>query len=401
MVLLAFYRTEKELNYFWQEDLGEGRLEVKVEGTPTIEDNKLVVKVKVEGGDFPELYSKSALLNLYGALDIPYKSFSLWGRVRLKEGRVFISASYKDIEGITPKPFSLRERILERAKEKVEDPEVRGLVLSYLFGQAQDHLSFEVQRAFGSTGLVHLLVVSGSHLATLFFLLRWLAPYPHGLFFALAGVSFYTFFVVPKDPPVLRAFLMLSLAVLTKLFEGLPNLLSILLFSGSLILLAYPEYVYSYSFWLSFCATLYIILSLREAPEFSDNHYVKAFLLSFWVSLFAFLGTAPLILSFSYSTPNSVLFTPFVSLAFVPFTLYGFLNILSFFSLPSFPLELSGKLALWSVKLFSGFDWQLQKGMSLTWSAFLITLNAFLLYFAKGYQKLLALMIFVLFYLFA
>ena len=218
-------------------------------------------------------------------------------------------------------------------------------------------------------------MVSGGHLSLLALMLRFLAPYRLGLWLALLGVSFYALLLVPSEPPVLRAYLMILASILLLLYGERPNLLGILFVSGGVILLLFPEYVSSYSFWLSFCATLYILLSLRDPPR------KDVVFLSFWVSFFAFLGTMPILSLFSFSAPFSILLTPLLSVPFLAFTFYGFLNMLTFFSLPGFPLEVMGRFINTSVMFFSDFAPMLFFNFSL-WEAVLsLSLGAVLLYF--------------------
>lgn len=396
VLLFAYLRVERERAFLWDEDLGEGLLRVELIGSPQLEEDRLKARVKVIGGDFAELYGKHALLNLYGAVDVPSKVLDVYAKVRVSRGLVILSAGYKDIVGLPFKDANLRERLIHRAKERIEDREVEALTLSYLFGESQEHLPFEEQRSFRVAGLLHVLVVSGGHLAIVFLIFRWLAPYPYGMFLGLFGTTFYTFLIVPLDPPVFRAYLMLLLFVLVRQLQGLPNMLSILLLSGSFILLLYPEYLYSYSFWLSFVATLYILLSIRNMPRW--DYPVNMFVVPLWLSLFAFLGTAPIVLSFSTSTPNSMLFTPVVGPLFFIFTFYGVLELLSFFSLPTMPMELLGKVILSLVNFAGRFEWELTKGMSDLEVILLCLLNAIYLYFAPGFWKLGALVVFLIFY---
>jgi competence protein ComEC len=168
----------------------------------------------------------------------------VYGKVRVREGRIFISATYKDVSFANVLP-SLRDRLAKRLEERIEDQEVRALALAYFLGEDQSIVPMKVQSAFLTTGLVHLLVVSGGHLSLLALMLRFLAPYRLGLWLALLGVSFYALLLVPSEPPVLRAYLMILASIVLLLYGERPNLLGILFVSGGVILLFFPEYVSS------------------------------------------------------------------------------------------------------------------------------------------------------------
>jgi competence protein ComEC len=199
--------------YLYEEDLGEGRLILRVEGVGEISEKGFSARVKVLGGDFPEIYEKTAFLRVYGAEDVPSKYLEVYGKVRVREGRIFISATYKDV-AFANVPPSLRDRLAKRLEDKIKDQEVRALALAYFLGEDQSVVPMRVQSAFLTTGLVHLLVVSGGHLSLLALMLRFLAPYRLGLWLALLGVSFYALLLVPSEPPVLRAYLMILASIL-------------------------------------------------------------------------------------------------------------------------------------------------------------------------------------------
>ncbi|QID33183.1 ComEC/Rec2 family competence protein [Pampinifervens florentissimum] len=378
LFLLAFslWRVERENRYLWFKD--EGIVWLRLEGVPIETDRGLRFRAKVVGGDLPDIYGRTAFVNIYGLKDLPADSFSLYAHVKAEGSELFISGSYRDIEDIFSEK-TLRKSYIDRVQERIQDPQVRAFVLTYLLGEARESLPQDLQYYFTKTGLIHLLVISGFHVGMVFLLLRYLLPYPYGLLLGVVGVSLYVLLLVPKEAPVLRAGLMLSLWVLVRLSEGRPNSLGILLFSGSLLLLYRPEFSQSFSFWLSFFAVLYIILGLRLLP--SEGSWVYRNLgLPFGVSLFAFLGVSPLLLSFTHTSLGSVLFSPLVGYMLLPFTAYGVLELITFFSLPTLPLELMGKAVIQVVELLSVFDLRVGFDLSVGSSFAISTLGAFLLY---------------------
>ncbi|MCS7262855.1 MAG: ComEC/Rec2 family competence protein [Aquificaceae bacterium] len=361
-LFLALWRVEKENRFLWFEE-EDVLVQVVVLSPPYEVDFGLRATVKVTGGELPELYGRRAVLTLYGTKDVPSKGFSLRAKVRAEERSFFISGSYRDIQEVGLYQTGVRELYIRRVEQRLEDQEIKALTLSYLFGESQETLPQDMQYYFLKTGLVHLLVISGFHVAMVFFVLRYLMPYPYGPLLGVIGVSLYVLLLVPQEPPVLRAWLMLLLWVLVRLQQGVPNTLNILLLSASVLLFFRPEFVHSYSFWLSFFATLYILLGLRLLPEGNSALY-RYLLQPLGVSFFAFLGVSPLLLSFTHTSMGSVIFSPLVGYMFFPFTVYGILQILTFFSLPSFPLELLGKLILKTVSLLSVFDLSVELPLS-------------------------------------
>ncbi|MFN0237426.1 MAG: ComEC/Rec2 family competence protein [Aquificaceae bacterium] len=377
VLFVALWRVQEDRRYLWFEE--EGHLLIKAVSVPVALPERLRLKVKVLEGELHDLRGREAYLTLYGSLDIPSKTFLLYARVRAEGDYIHISGSYRDIEEVYFLQPAVRDRFIKKAEREIEDPQVRALVLTYLFGEARDTLPQDLQYYFLKTGLVHLLVISGFHVGMVFLTLKYLLPYPYGMLLGIAGVSLYVLFLVPAEPPVLRAWLMLLLWVLVRIYEGRPNSLGILLFSGSLLLLFEPEFSHSFSFWLSFFATLYIVLGLRLLPAEGSQTY-RHLVLPFAVSFFAFMGVSPLLLSFTHTSLGSVLFSPVVGYLFLPFTAYGVLELLTFFSLPTFPLELIGKLILKVVSLLSAFDFQFGLELSVKSAFLLATAGASVLY---------------------
>ena len=229
----------------------------------------------------------------------------------------------------------------------------------------------------------------------------------------MIGISFYALFLVPLNPPVFRASLMIIFVILVKILNARQDILSILLFSVSLILLLNPDLVFSYSLWLSFFATLYIILSLRDFPSVNEisnplknflheeklSKFVSSIFISFWVSIYAFLATSPLIATFSYNAPFSILFSPIVSLVILPFGFYGFLQLLTFLSLPIFPLEILTHAISHILGFLSSFSPLINLKTSLEFAVLLMLTNAVFLYFLKGFHKLIILLPYGLWFL--
>lgn len=97
LLVFSLWKVEREEAFLYFED--EGLLEVLVEGPVVEEGGRLRLRAKVLSGDFPELYGKKISLSLYGAEDVPSRAFWLYGKVRAEGNKVFVSASWKDIEG--------------------------------------------------------------------------------------------------------------------------------------------------------------------------------------------------------------------------------------------------------------------------------------------------------------
>lgn len=357
-------------------------LEGCIAGDVVREDGRVLTRLKVERSELEGLEGRKVLLTVYGYLPGSAGCVGLIGDVRVKDNRVYVYVRAEDLE-YKDRGKGLREFLVERYRKASDGEPVLRFGLSFLFGEPRDLLPGEVQGDFLRTGLVHLLVISGLHVGMIALLLSKMLPYFLGLKLALAGVLIYSFLIVPNEPPVLRATLMVTLIMLSHLTFRKPNHVNILLFSGTVILLVYPHYVYSYSFWLSFLATAYIILMLRDLE---GGRVLKALA----VSSSAFTGVAPLISTFSYISPMSVFFTPLIAPVVLLYSFFGMLSIMTLMSFQPFIdlFNLTGKAFVGAVSLASDMSFQIYPRIG-TSEAILITLTGLVgLYILKGKARL-------------
>lgn len=172
-------------------------------------------------------------------------------------------------------------------------------------------------------GLIHILVVSGSHLIFLMNLLRLLQETRFGgLVWAMLGV--YTL-ASGLNPPIARAFIFLSLSHLNRILkiEGSPWILHLqsLLFC----LLIFPVWWGSVSFFLSIGAAL----SLEVANQTTKNPVLQC--VYFYILFF------PFIVPIQSPHPMTIL-TNFFLLPFVSTVLFP-ASLISYFIHPLTPLS--------------------------------------------------------------
>ncbi|WP_461832524.1 ComEC/Rec2 family competence protein, partial [Aquifex sp.] len=301
-------------------NLKEYTIYVKLEitGQWEIQEGKAIATAKIEESELEKLEGRNGVLILKKPFYIPKaKRIEIFGNVSVKNNSIFITTFPWEVEELPPKN-KVREKFIKLFKEAVKNEELRALGLAFIFGESKRNIPVELERIFLHTGLIHVLVVSGFHVGLIFLVISKFLPRLKGELLGLLGVFLYAHFLVPHNPPVLRATLMLSFYVLSLLSFRKHCSLCSLFFVSTILLILYLHFVFSYSFWLSFFAVLYIILVLNEL---NAPNIVKGFLVSFS----AFTGTAPLIGSFSFITPLSVILSPLIS----PLILsYAFFSVL-------------------------------------------------------------------------
>jgi competence protein ComEC len=274
----------------------------------------------------------------------------------------------------------------------------RDMLTQYLKGNFQDDsaallasittgerstMSEELKDAFNTTGLVHLLSISGTHFGLfsmlIFAVFRFLIQYlPHRILqrltiyltpsqvAALASLPFMLMylFISGASIPALRSFIMINVFLLGLLIGRKGFWLNSLLFAAFLICVWDPSAILTISFQLSFLAVFFIGYAFGEREEKTGKEgvparvtvYVKNSLI---LTLAASLGTAPLVAYyfhyFSVISPlANLLITPFIGFVLVALSLiaafsYIFAGYYPFQSLVALATDISIK----GVKLFA------------------------------------------------
>jgi competence protein ComEC len=139
--------------------------------------------------------------------------------------------------------------------------DVRAALKALLLGEKQD-LSPKVERAFQASGIYHVLVVSGQHVAILagvllgiFTFLRF--PRSISVLLAMSALLLYCL-IIEGQPSVVRATVMTCCFLMVLTFDRDRSLLNSLSISALLILLVDPSWLFDAGFQLSFLAVLAI-----------------------------------------------------------------------------------------------------------------------------------------------
>jgi len=235
--------------------------------------------------------------------------------------------------GLGPALTAMR-RWCERQLTANVDSDTAPLVLATLLGD-QERLSESTKDAFLKTGSIHLLVVSGAHVALLagiVWRVAWGAALSRRmqLFLTVAVVAIYAG-IVGAQPSVMRATL-LTLATVLAIAKGRAASMGNLLGAAALVVMAYnPCELFRAGTQFSFLAVAVLIAFsrwsfrpsirnplerlLEEAqpwPEKVARRLGKYFLAMTAASLAVGVAMAPLVAHhFNVFTPASILLTPF------------------------------------------------------------------------------------------
>lgn len=262
--------------------------------------------------------------------------------------------------------FSL-QRLLAKGRQALADrieallPEGRqtGVIKALTIG-AQDAISQQQWQVFRKTGVIHLIVISGSHIGLIAGWLFWLTRsiwrrwgglrYPPHQVAALVGWSVAVLYslLAGMAIPVQRALVMLTVVMAALLAQRHVTGLQVLLLALAAVIAVDPLAVLSVGFWLSFVAV--VLLMYVGSGRLGPASVWRRAIVAQWATA---LGLAPLLIGFfqqiSLIAPlANWLAVPLIGLLLVPLSLLALL--LSFLS--------------WSIAagLFAIIDFILQAG---------------------------------------
>ena len=177
------------------------------------------------------------------------------------------------------------------------DPTRLHLLMTLLFGGSYNEIPESVMTSFQTTGIIHILSVSGSHVALLFgflyFLGKWLRlPKKIVIVFAVVVVLFYAA-LSGLVPPVIRAAVMGILSVGGVFLEREKATLNLLGAAVLGMLLWDPFYLYDVSFQLSVGASAGILIFYRPLLSYLQ----KIYYLKNWIREGIALSTAAQVLT--------------------------------------------------------------------------------------------------------
>lgn len=210
------------------------------------------------------------------------------------------------------------------------DDEYGELAYTMLFGD-RGELDEDISLVFASSGIAHLLAVSGLHVGFIVTLLSFVLGLckagDRTKFIIVSAVTFIYAFLCGFTISVTRAFIMTFIMLYLKTRRKEYDSLSALALSAICILLFMPFQIYSAGFCLSFGAVLGIIMFAKPLERFFGKAFHKKLSSSLAVSVSAQIGTLPtLILCFK----NLSIFSIVANLIAIPVASVAFMIMFSF-----------------------------------------------------------------------
>jgi competence protein ComEC len=196
-----------------------------------------------------------------------------------------------------------------------------GIVQALLFGET-GMLDHDVETAYQELGVVHLLAISGSHVALLvsgiYYLFIYCGITHERTKIVLVLILPVYMILTGAAPSVIRACFMVIIYFLIKLCKRRVSSLDVISFTFLVLLLINPYYLFQVGFQLSYAVTFGLLLSIGIVEHFT-SWLVKLTVVSF----IAQLCSTPLLLFHFYevsliSLPMNMLFVPLYSFVILP-----------------------------------------------------------------------------------
>jgi competence protein ComEC len=167
---------------------------------------------------------------------------------------------------IIARSFELRQYLVDKLKTHMHSPEAIAVTSTLILGYKAD-LSNGVLQAYSKTGTVHVLSVSGAHVAIIYasleFLLAFLTRFRYGktakAVIIILLVGYYSL-LTGFSPAVCRAAFMISMVIIGKTYSRNINTLNILAVSAFFLLLYDPLFITDVGFQLSYLAVAGLII---------------------------------------------------------------------------------------------------------------------------------------------
>ena len=160
----------------------------------------------------------------------------------------------------------LRQRLIEKLKLHMRDTSAIAVASTLILGYKAD-LSNELLQAYSKTGTIHILSVSGGHVAVIYMLLNlvfgFLGRYRYGKVIKaviIITLIWYYSLLTGFSPAVCRAAVMISMIIIGKTYSRYINTLNILALSAFLLLLYDPYFIADVGFQLSYLAVAGLII---------------------------------------------------------------------------------------------------------------------------------------------
>ena len=258
--------------------------------------------------------------------------------------------------------FSAREYVLLVLQKNISTgKDELGIAEALLIGYTND-LDKDLVQAYSNTGVVHIIAISGMHLALIYVLLVWLfAKIPminksKLLQLVLILSCLWLFSILTgASASVLRAAVMFSFIAVGKQFFKQASIYNSLAASAFVLLCYNPYYLWAVGFQLSYLAVLGIVIFQKHLYNciYIKNKWVDKVWQLIAVSTAAQVLTFPICIYYFHQFPNLFLISNIIAVPLSSLILYAEIVLVAFSWIPF--------VGVYMGKLVSGLVWIMNK----------------------------------------
>lgn len=245
-----------------------------------------------------------------------------------------------------------REKVLAALRHQLTNRDELGIAEALLIGYNQD-LDKDLMQAYSNTGVVHVIAISGMHLALIYLLLQWIfrrLPFIKSnkllqLVFVLSLLWLFAL-LTGGSASVLRAAVMFSFISIGAQLSRKASIYNSLAASAFVLLCYNPYYLWDVGFQLSYAAVLGIVVF--QKPLYNLFFFKNKLFDQCWklcsVSLAAQVFTFPACIYYFHQFPNLFLLANLLVVPLSGLILYVEIALVAFSFIPGLAFLL-GKLA--------------------------------------------------------
>ncbi len=235
---------------------------------------------------------------------------------------------HKKNNSIKSTALEIQESICKKLQNNNFSETSYAILVALLLGNT-DYITPEIRSEFSTSGLSHILAVSGLHTGIIWSLLYvLLSPLVWIKLSRLRPILILVFlwiyaFISGLSPSTVRATIMISFILFGQILDRKGTSLNNLFAAAFFMLLYNPYYLFNISFQLSFIAVfsilyIYPVLYHTIAPSSKWSSYITSI---FCVSAAAQIGTLPLVIYYFHELPLFSLLTNLIIVPFLPIIL--------------------------------------------------------------------------------
>jgi competence protein ComEC len=258
--------------------------------------------------------------------------------------------------------YSAREYVLGVLQKSITTgKDELGIAEALLIGYTND-LDKDLVQAYSNTGVVHIIAISGMHLALIYVLLVWvfgkipLINKSKLLQLVLILSCLWLFSILTgASPSVLRAAVMFSFIAVGKTWFKQGSIYNSLAASAFVLLCYNPYYLWAVGFQLSYLAVLGIVIFQKPMYKcfYIKNKWVDKTWQLISVSTAAQLLTFPVCIYYFHQFPNLFLISNLIAVPLSAIILYTEIALITFSWIPF--------VGNWLGKLVTGLVWVMNK----------------------------------------